>query len=281
MVSKVNLMNRPKRNRPKRQHFVPKMLLRNFTEKPSKKEQLYFFRNSGEKFVKKTSINNLCVESQIYTLFNNEEKDFLAEDAFRDLENKTVEVAEKIIKAARNGKQPGLTCSEKKTLDWFLFCQWNRVPEVEDPILERSLRRSFLENADLNNMSNEEKIRFRNDMRTAGLTRSVLNPNEKILSILENKGLVVGTATGRGESFVVGSNPLLRDPLDYYLFGRIVKLWLPIAHDIVITPYFERGIEKTIEFGNRDICLFNEKIFRQSNIIAGNSEELIRRVAGI
>ena len=267
-------------NNPKRQHFVPKMLSRQFA---CENDQVYFFNrrfSENEKCVKKTNLINFCVEKDIYTLCDEYgNKNFSAEEKFAKLEKQAAEIMGKIISSvtAKVRKLPRLTTSEKKTLDWFLLCQWGRVPERTDPMLDRTFR-----NPQIRLLSKGEQNKLRKEIRVVSLTREILNPNKKILSILGNKGLAIGIiADGGRESFIIGSNPVLEDPPNYYPFGKIRKDWLPISPKVVVAQYFDRGREAFCEFEDEGVRLFNQAVFAQSEAIAGNSKELVRRVAGM
>lgn len=268
-------------NKPRRQHFVPKMLSRNFGV--DNEGRLYCFdKRFDEKCVRKIKLENFFLERNIYTLRDEDgNKDFSAETDFSKLEKETAEIIGKIIEAARVRKLPGLTPSEKKTLDWFLLCQWMRVPDRSDPAVERVLEKVSFRHPRIKDFSDEERNRFKREIRVTGVTRSIKTPSKKILSALEHKGLAVGVTVSGNESFVIGSNPVLKTPPGYYLFGRIVQVWLPIASDVAVTPYFPRGVEDFIEFEDEGIRSFNKEVFEQSNAIAGNSEELVKRAAGL
>ena len=268
-------------NEPKRQHFVPKMLSRNFGV--DNEGRLYCFdRRFKKKCVRKIKLENFFLENDIYTLRDEDgNKDFSAETDFSKLERETAEILRKIIEAARARKLPGLTSSEKKTLDWFLLCQWMRVPDGNDSAVERILEKVSFRHPRIGDFSEEERTKLKKEIRVVGVTHSIKTPSKKILSVLEHKGLAVGITVSGNESFVIGSNPVLKTPPVYYLFGRIVQTWLPIAFDVAVTPYFTRGVEDFIEFEEEGIRSFNKEVFEQSNAIAGNSEELVKRAAGL
>ena len=268
-------------NKPKRQHFVPKMLSRNFGV--DNEGRLYCFdKRFNERCVRKIKLENFFLENDIYTLRDEDgNKDFSAETDFSKLERETAEILRKIIEAARARKLPGLTPSEKKTLDWFLLCQWMRVPDRSDPAVERILEKVSFRHPRIEDFSDEERARFKREIRVIGMTRGIKSPSKKILSVLERKGLAIGIPREENEGFVIGSNPVLKTPPGYYLFGRIVQIWLPIAFDVAVTPYFPRGVEDFIEFEEEGIRSFNKEVFEQSNAIAGNSEELVKRAAGL
>ena len=263
-----------------RQHFVPRMLLRNFTDA---KGQLFSFdKNLPERGVQRASLKRFCAENDIYTVYDEHgNRDISAEKDFADLERKTGEIIKKIKEAARAGKPPGLNSSEKKTLDWFLFCQFSRVPDWNEPILNLHFKNICDENPEILTMPKEDVDKFRQGVRARALALCIKNPNEKILSVLENKGLTIAVVAAGNESFVIGSNPVIVDRPGYYIFGRIRKDWLPIAPDVAVAKSFPPGSENLVRFGDGNIRLFNEAVLGQSKAIAGNSKELVKRVAGL
>lgn len=260
---------------PKRHHFVPKMLLRNFTDKSG---FLYFFdRRFLEKCVRKTIPDNFGLEKNLYTEYDEQgNKDNSAEELFADLEGKTAEIFRKIINAARAGEKSKLTASEKQTLNHYIYCQWGRVPDTTDPILNRDLKESDSKQKLISRMAPEERKRFEKKSRVKSLIRSVAEPNEKILRIFEGKGLAVLILRKSKKSFVIGTNPVLRIPTDLHLADSKAESWLPIAYDVAITPYFPHGAEKLFDrIEDQDIRGFNKTILKQSSAIAGRSEKLI------
>lgn len=262
-------------NEPKHHHFIPKMLLRNFTDKNG---FLYFYnKRFNGKQVRKTTPEKFGLENNLYTEYDEQgNKDNSAEKLFADLEGETAPIFKKIIIAARNGKKPELTSSEKKTLDHYIYCQWGRVPDTTDPILNRDLKENDSRYELIRDMTPEEREQFEKELRVKSLTRGVSEPNERILRILGDKGLAVLVLRKPKKSFVIGTNPVLRIPIDLHLADPKAESWLPIAYDVAITPYFSHGTEKLLEsIEDLDIRGFNETILRQSSAIAGRSEKLI------
>ena len=260
---------------PKRHHFVPKMLLRNFTDKNG---FLYFFdKHFKEKCVQKTTPDNFGLVKKLYTLYDEQgNKDNSAEKLFAGLEGKTAKIFKKIINAARKGKKPELTPSEKETLDYYIYCQWGRVPDTTDPILNRDLKESDNRYKLIRDMTPEEQEEFKKELRVRSLIRGVSEPNEEILRILGDKGLAVLILKKSKKSFVIGTNPVLRIPMGIHLADPKAESWLPIAYDVAISPYFPHGTERLLDkIEDQDIRGFNENILKQSSAIAGRSEELI------
>ena len=251
------------------------MLLRNFTDENG---FLYFYSNHfNEKQVRKIIPEKFGLENNLYTEYDEQgNKDTSAENLFADLEGRTAKILRKIINAARTGKKPELTPLEKETLDHYIYCQWGRVPDTTDPVLNRDLRENDSRYKLIRDMTPEERKKFEKELRVKSLTRGVSEPNERILRIFGDKGLAVLVLRKPKKSFVIGTNPVLRIPIGLHLADPKAESWLPIAYDIAITPYFSRGTEKLLkDIEDLDIRGFNETILKQSSAIAGHSEKLI------
>ena len=94
-------------NEPKRHHYIPRMLLRNFT---NEKGRLYFFdKRFPEKGVLESTPANLFIENHLYTQYDESGgKDVRVEKFLADIERDGSDVVRKIINAARTGKPPNL-----------------------------------------------------------------------------------------------------------------------------------------------------------------------------
>ena len=262
--SKKTEMSKPKRN-----HFVPRMLLRNFT---NQKGLLHFFdKRFTEKRIRQTTPDNFCLECGLY-MYDDEHgnKNISIESDLAELEGKAAKVIEKIIEATRTEKLPELTCSEKGILDRFFYCQWARTPDMVDQILglrEKKTKRELSE--------------LKEEIGTEYLFADLLNPPEHRLQILGNKGLVVKIIRNSEKSFIIGSCPVLRSVHGIPLYDPRVELCLPIASDIAVILGLSRGSEKLVEIEDAAVRTINEEILRQSSAIGGCSDELIASLAGV
>lgn len=116
---------------PKRQHYVPKMILEGFTDCNGR---LYSFNKKHPKTgIIQTNPENLLLQKHIYTqIGDRNKKNFDVEKRLASLESDTAPIIQKIICAARAGKYPELTLPERKTWDEFVFSQSLRVPDALD-----------------------------------------------------------------------------------------------------------------------------------------------------
>ena len=115
---------------PKRQHYVPKMILERFKDNDGK---LYSFNKCHPEKIIYAHPNKLFVKSHSYTQIGSDRaKDFDVEKRLSRLENDAAPIVRKIICVARAGKCPELTSLERGTWDEFVFSQYLRVPDVLD-----------------------------------------------------------------------------------------------------------------------------------------------------
>ncbi len=259
----------------KRQHFIPKMLLKNFSFCKNGRKRLYFFdKNSSGKGIRETSPHSFCVEENIYTQYGEDgNRNISAERDFSNLEARTGKIIKKIMEAARTKKCPQLFCDERRTLCHFFLCQGSRIPDRSDPITGRDFMIRAIKNPEILKRPREEINKLREEERLEFLTRYREVP-EEILSFFEDKDPVIRVVREGEENFVIGSNPVLLMEPDNHL----PEVWLPIASNVAVTPCSTRGSDGFIKSGDLDIHSFNKDVFGQSRMIAGNSEELIRSI---
>ena len=136
----------------RRNHFVARMLLKNFTDEDGK---LYFLdRRFKEKRILKTTPEALYRKRDLYVVRDEDgNRDDSAEDLFAEFERKAAAVFDKIITAVRDGKEPVLNSSERATLDRYVYFQWARVPDTAGPILDHTLSRLSLEDPEIGDLS--------------------------------------------------------------------------------------------------------------------------------
>ena len=285
-------------NRPKRHHYVPETLLKEFTDNNEKLHFCILRFSDGvaikprERVVNSTSPKNLFVETQLYTQYDDHEgKDTSIEKSLSDLETKAAPVIKKIINSARAGRLPELTPREKDIWDVFFLIQSSRTPDVIDPIVNKYpswISEIIDEYEKEHGPPTEEEIKKVNDpkqidrtkrnLRATTVTR--LTSESKVFKILRSRGLIIGITRKPNKSFIIGSNPAARF---YHKLSDPEAEWhLPIAHDITVTHHgsHPREKESLAEItGDHTIRAINEAIYRQSSLIAGRSCKLIASLA--
>lgn len=273
-------------NEPERNHYIPQMLLREFTNKNGK---LYCFRKDSPGGVFESNPKNAFVKKNLYTQQDaHGNKDFSVEKDFAKLEGQTGPIIKKIIGAARLGKPPCLTDSEKEIWDVFFCSQWIRVPKWHKDLQQSSLfsdAKTIFER-DIRPLTDAEHKKFsrpeeqHRQVHNAWVTAVASSLDLEAFKILQTKGILIGVVRNPQRSFIIGDYPILRGPL--HLSNPKAEALLPISYDVIVTPTFSRGEEKLVEVKEMDhIRFINKGIFEQSDMVAGRSRELIESLAGV
>ena len=265
----------------RRNHFVPRMLLKNFTDEDGK---LYFFdRRFKKKRILKTTPDALYRERDLYVVRDEDgNRDDSAEDLFAEFEREAAPVFDKIITAVRDVKDPALNSSERATLDRYIYFQWARVPDTADPILDHTLKKLSLEDPEIGDLSPRELAEFGKGVSVENLVGDITEPRERMLSVLRNKSLAFVVIRRKNKSFVIGSRPVLQVfPERFDSVPRaFTAMWLPLAYDVAVA--YGEGKGGLMEFTeDRELRRFNEDVFRQSQAMAGRSNKLISSLAGV
>ena len=270
-------MNKKKR----RNHFVPRMLLRNFTDEDGK---LYFFdKRFEERRILKTTLDALYREYDIYVVRDEDgTMDDSAEGRFAEFERKAAPVFDKIITEVRDVKNPTLSSSERETLDRYVLFQWARVPDTYEPILDHTLKKLSLKDPGIGDLSPEEFSEFAKGLNVESLVGHIMEPREEMLSYLRSKSLAFVLIRRKNKSFVIGSRPVLQvfpTPSDS-VPRAFTAMWFPLAHDVAVA--YGEGKGGLMEFTeDRELRRFNEDVFRQSQAIAGRSDKLLASLASV
>ncbi len=268
------------------------MHLRRFVDESGR---LYWFsKRFSDKVVRPSTPAQVFLENDLYNVLDSDgARDSSVESALATLESQANLTMGKIVTAARAGKPPNLTREEKSFWDVYFCCQWRRVPDVMRTVVSEAQIREFVSEITRRYQSRgyeltSEDRRILADPRAlsriehGARAKSVLIITEDLLRVMENKGLCVAIVTSSKRSFVIGSNPIvkLNPPGRTYLADPDVQAWLPLAHDVAITPALSRGEEKLMEFSEgRIVRELNEAMFKQSTAIAGRSRRLVESLA--
>lgn len=282
-------------NAPWRHHSVAQFQLRHFAD--ADHLLWHFDKRRPEKGIGHDGPKGIFYEEHQYSTVDTRtgELDPSLEHFFdRDVENPAAPIVEKIVNAARARKLPALTTDERTTWDRFVYYQNKRVPEVMEKYVadfDGSLQKTLAEFETRHRpLTDEEKVRLSDPIvlkrikRNARVTTQGLPPTEEIVEVMANRGIGIAVISDPKKAFIIGSHPLVRltSPGKTHLGHPEVELWLPIASDVIVSPWGLPGSEKLVALADhRQIRRLNELIFQQSNVIAGRSkaqiESLINR----
>lgn len=114
---------------PRRQHDVPEMLLKRFTNDDGK---FYVFdKSKPEKGIQYVTPYGAFWEPHFYTSRTADgEKDTSLESYYSKLESDTDPIIEKIVCAVRNSEKPNLTEEEKQKWDRFFWSNIGAHPTI-------------------------------------------------------------------------------------------------------------------------------------------------------
>jgi hypothetical protein len=271
------------------QHFVSKMLLRRFTDQNG---NLFFFSKlCPQKGVLTTTPAKLFRKRHIYTAEDKRGvKDVALENHYAEMEGLANSIIEKIVSSARQGREPRLTAKERDIWDSFFYDQWRRVPDLHGKFLEKDSFESFIQHA-------VDAVEARRGPLGASAKRDIQDPSwlervkqnakvealkgnsPEILTLLRTKGLGIIVIRNPGASFVIGSFPVVKltKPGHEHLADPTVEVWLPVAHDVAVSPAPNPpGTELVVEItGDAPVRALNIASFKQSTAIAGRSASLI------
>lgn len=283
-------------NRPKRQHYLPKFLIRGFLNQDGR--VWVGDRETGNVFC--TGPDNVFVDSEQNTRYgfgpDADEKDYGYEGSIQSLESEAAPVVSKIVGCARCRKCPDLSKEEARTFKRFMFLQARRTRESQERVssprdpddvvyevaasalteggFDPPPRDVLLAEPEMREFA--KRIAHNVDARfSAGDDPDLAAEEEKFC---RETGLCVRTVERPRRSFILGSHGLtIRETT---VGGKRLRCsLLPVAHDVVVqvTPFAEQVTLLRLGQGSdsliRDI---NQSTASRSRWIAGKSARLIR-----
>ena len=278
----------------KRQHYVPQLLLRNFTNDD---DWLFVFdKRVPEKGILKLRTKEALVESHRYTLYEfDESKNYSADRELTLVEDKASPIVEWIVESARVGKCPRLTKPEKHALNTFLCCQIFRSPDAYpsqahiDQFFYDSVAKARKEDLVDEDVLSQllDNRRFIDILEHNLLAESAIS--ETVVTVsgiskhIRGKGLRIVTVEHSKSSFIVGSKSFARVILHGSLgpFEPEGYLWFPIAHDVVVTPFGRPNREEVSVAKTSFIRRLNKATYEQSTVIVGRSRDLVESLARV
>ena len=270
-------------NRPKRHHYIPEMLSKQFADRKGK---LYFYdkRMPPEQGVQRSVPKNVFVEKDLYTFDLDGDKDVYTEEFLAKLEGKASPIIKKIVDNSRMGRLPNLTPNEKDVCVLFLFTLIKRSPDTREQYMYR-LRASELLRYWYREIYGTERI---DPERMEDLIRKVwpLSLREfdelmerEVLPTLRRMRIGIAVIQEGQTGFVIGSNPSVRIGFSADLRDPSIQLWMAVAHDVIVIFSHDDEAEILGDLSSKDVQLFNREIAKTSKVIAGNSRELIATLA--
>jgi hypothetical protein len=281
-------------NRPKRQHYVPKLLIKNFLNQDGR----VWLGNTETGRVSCTGPVNAFVESEQYTRYgfgpDGEEKDYRYEEAIASLESEVGPVVAEIVDSARGRRPPRLLEREVSAIQRFILLQARRTAESRRRVSSRrDPDELFFEAAASVFVGQGHDPPSKDLLAEPGMrefAKRILHnvdaqfsagdhPDlaEEEAKFCRETSLCVAVIDLQRRSFILGSHGLtIREPVgSKWLRGSL----LPVAHDVIVQVSPFAGQVRLLCLDEGSDCLIrdiNRTTALQSRWIAGKSERLIR-----
>ena len=284
-------------NRPRRHHYIPEMLLRNFCDD----EETLWVGDKKRGNCYKTGPKNVFVKRNLYSHhdYNRGTDSYEYEQALSNIESNAKPALSSVIEQVRSQRNPRLDLELDRHLKEFVIAMARRTPESQERVFGESDRnfeevfdsvaKDLLKSA---GYGVPEQGWFDQDSGVLKLKQTMkVNQSAKFAAgedhILQEDSERFSRKTGWGfaliempkRSFVIGSHGLTVMQEGAALGGN----WLPIAHDVAIqvTAFPDRGFRLCLDNKNEAIIKsINTATAAQSDIIVGRSEALIRSLMG-
>ena len=272
----------------KNNHYVPEMLVRRFSD--GNGSPFYYDKRRPENPIQRRNPRKIFCEDYLYVDVDKDgNRDVsLERDIYAKLENDAALIIDKIVEAAGKGKTPSLSQVEKSKWDEFLYQQWQRTPDALAKLgatfnfqeeLEGSL--AFFEKYG-RPITPVEHAKFTDPsfldrLKKSAFIGSLKGKSSQTQKALGSRGLGIVKISDSKKSFIVGSFPVVKLTFQgrTHLTDPSVEAWLPISHDVAVTPWGSNGDEKIVAIDGQATMQINQYICDQSNEIAGRSAELL------
>ena len=292
-------------NKPRRQHYISKMLLKNFCNDDGK---IWVFDKTINKLYSTNPIN-LFVKKDLYTYQKLSppivEKPYISitneykyEKILSDIESDSAPIFNRIIEQVRKCRNPRLSISERNTVKQFISIFARRTPEfqsrllsnrditIEDLFYENSIdilseyienlpsKNEFYKNSDFNKLK-DILISNVNAGFAVGDDSFAKEQREKFI---RETGLMIVVNYNPRRSFVIGSQGVTF----IHNSEKITSIWIPISYDVMIVTTGHPDKELFLPISeDKDplIKMVNINTFTQSKIVASRSEYLLKSLS--
>ena len=280
-------------NKPKRNHYIPELLLHNFCDDDG---FLWAADKSGRRPFHPPP-SKLFVEKHLYatTDYDQSVKTFENEDALAKIESAAGRAISAIIEQARQGSFPRLSPEDNDRFKRFIVAQARRTPESQERIglyeavdeifpeavsMFKEKFGSTLVDDDWYAESSLLELKQRYKSNLSGNYAAGAHPllEQGTSQFCRDAGWLVAVIDMPKRSFVIGSNAFA-----VVEQGGQIESWLPIAHDVAIrlTGFPDREYMLTLNRNNESIIrTINQSTVASSRFIAGRSKELIESLMG-
>lgn len=275
------MANEPRR--PKRHHYVPQFLLRNFVDERG--ALCYAHRAFPKGEVITGGPPAFFAEKDLYTRDLTNEPDIELENFYRELEGRVAPILKTLIANAQSKTLPLLEHSQLGTLVEFLFHQIRRVPalhvQVRPPNETQDEKINHIVRVTGDSLPEDVRDQLIDPDIVDGILNNALidalhTENPEILSALMKMTVSAIVVEKPNKAFIVGSVPVvLRSPrAGGTLYDPGAHLFLPVSSKVMAV--LSRRSQIIASANDERVRALNLMVAAQSDAIAGPSRELVR-----
>ena len=248
----------------KRHHYIPQFILREFT---NERGNVWVFRKGSQSVIEVPPVN-IALEKHYNSTYNDGYRNRELESRLAELvENRFAPVLKDLINRIRDGRDPDLP-SKKRDLLYLAYIQFTRSRSIKDGFMDQRTDCGT-------DVSQNEYVRMINanlDCLEEKGDGDIIYPLPGAWEALLSESMGVLCIKNPKKSFVVGDIPLIK--------VSATEIYFSVAPDIMI--YWGRECDeperKVLPSGDGNIRRFNEMILRDSTLIAGKSERVIKEL---
>lgn len=260
-------------SRPKRHHYVPQFVLRQFRDAHG---QLHLFDKKRERLYCGAP-NSVFFEKHLYRIFTppTGEPSHEVEKRLSSIESEASPVVQKILRSARYGVNPGLSAEERYAWAHLYHAQSRRTPEnlasclKDDEALSDQARALGLSLREIDDIVMENAL---------PLFASGESPGLGVERYCRNVGLMTSVLLQPEHGFVIGSAGM---PLGSNEPNPFFRGWFPLTPDVAVraTPWPSKEILAPIpRHASAVVDRINVTTARHSRIIAAQRKSDLHAV---
>lgn len=277
--------------KPKRHHFVPQFIIRNFARPDGR--VWYLERSRPDRRAELRSPSGVFWQRHLYSYRDGANlRDPAVERAYGQAESEWAPLIDRAVRDLRAGRAPWFAGQERRSLEGFFYHQFLRVPHQLNRLKCKEIER--LDDALLDGSVSQESVEGVRlkllDVLDNALIDTLAKGSDKIAEVFARKDLFFAVLADSKKSFVLGDVPIGRfhqrlarvpeAPLP--LWDASVEMSMPIAPDIAI-GFCGNGAGYKV-FGVRDnseVRAMNVATVRRSNAVCARSELLVSSLSSI
>ncbi|WP_291842866.1 DUF4238 domain-containing protein [Maricaulis sp.] len=277
--------------KPKRHHFVPQFVIRNFARSDGR--VWYLERARADRRAELRSPSGVFWQRHLYSYRDGENlRDPAVERAYGQAESEWAPLIDRAVRDLRAGRAPLFTGPERRSLEGFFYHQFMRVPYQLNRVKCEEIER--LDDALLDGSVPEESVEGVRlellDVLDNALIDTLVKGSDNIAEVFARKDLFFAVLANSKKSFVLGDVPIGRfrqrvasvPDASLPLWDASVEMSMPIAPDIAIGLCGDGGGYKV--FGvkdDSDVRAVNVATMRRSDAVCSRSEILISSLSSI